>query len=440
MDKENAIVGATGFGVLVPKGNKNGIAHIKNSDITDTSELEKLITEAETFATQIKEESNGGQYYDGTTKALQDAIAKAEAVVGQMIMPTQDEVDAEVAKLEAAIYAAKASCDVQDITFEGLGREHWTDPQYYVDANFDDSNELKLSLRTDLAANIDRGELVYDLGLGTREILHFQYKLDTLEDWNGFFLAQSNTDVWGTKAAETDAYFICIKPDQFELQKRKDGSNVSKNLGDEAVVVNNREIFDGGEWYDITCGAINNEDGSVRIIFMVNDTVVFDYVDKENAIVGETGFGVLVPKGNKNGIAHIKKAELTEPTPTSAPTAAPTSAPTAAPTSAPTAAPTAAPTSAPTAAPTSAPVDVTITEVKASEAVVEAVKENVTVAGGTATVDKTAVEAIVKATKENEAVVLPLTEVTTEVVNKAEISAEALNAVAEKQADVVIEF
>ena len=124
------------------------------------------------------------------------------------------------------------------------------------------------------------------------------------------------------------------------------------------------------------------------------------------------------------------------PTPTSAPTEAPTSAPTAAPTSA----PTEAPTSAPTEAPTSAPVDVTITEVKASEEVIEAVKENVTVSNSTATVDKTALEAVVEATKENEAVVLPLTEVTTEVVNKAEISAEALNAVAEKQADVVVEF
>ena len=84
--------------------------------------------------------------------------------------------------------------------------------------------------------------------------------------------------------------------------------------------------------------------------------------------------------------------------------------------------------------------DTTIADVQATEEVVQAAKDSVTVSEGTATVDKAAVEAVVDATAEGETVVLPLTETTEEVVNKAEISTEALTAVAEDEKDVVIQL
>ena len=86
--------------------------------------------------------------------------------------------------------------------------------------------------------------------------------------------------------------------------------------------------------------------------------------------------------------------------------------------------------------------DTTIADAQASEEVVEIAKENVTVTEGVATVDKATVEAIVEASKEETTVVIPLTETVsgTEVVNKAEISTEALEAVADSGKDVVIQL
>ncbi len=84
--------------------------------------------------------------------------------------------------------------------------------------------------------------------------------------------------------------------------------------------------------------------------------------------------------------------------------------------------------------------DTTITDVVASEEVVEAVKENVTVSEGTATVDKSAVQAVVEATADEEPVVLPLVQATDNVVNKAEIDTEAFAAIADAEKEVVIEF
>ena len=127
------------------------------------------------------------------------------------------------------------------------------------------------------------------------------------------------------------------------------------------------------------------------------------------------------------------KQEAT-PTPTPTPTTAPAVTP------APSAEPTPAPTEEPVEMPTEA--DTTIADAQASEEVVEITKENVTVTEGVATVDKATVEAIVEASKEETTVVIPLTETVsgTEVVNKAEISTEALEAVADSGKDVVIQL
>ena len=84
--------------------------------------------------------------------------------------------------------------------------------------------------------------------------------------------------------------------------------------------------------------------------------------------------------------------------------------------------------------------DTTITKVEASEEVVEAVKETVKVEEGTAKVEAEAIEKVIEVTEEGKEVVLPLTQVTDEVVNKAEVSADALEKVAEKEADVVIQL
>ncbi|MBR5806848.1 MAG: leucine-rich repeat protein [Oscillospiraceae bacterium] len=84
--------------------------------------------------------------------------------------------------------------------------------------------------------------------------------------------------------------------------------------------------------------------------------------------------------------------------------------------------------------------DTTITEDKANEDVVEVVKENVVVEENKATVNKETVEAVVNATQPGQTVVLPLTQATQETVTEAAVNTQALQTVAENNADVVIEM
>ena len=62
------------------------------------------------------------------------------------------------------------------------------------------------------------------------------------------------------------------------------------------------------------------------------------------------------------------------------------------------------------------------------------------VAEGKASVEKETIKAVIEKIEEGEAVILPVAQVTEEVVEVAEVNAEAFEAIAEAQADVVVEF
>ena len=108
----------------------------------------------------------------------------------------------------------------------------------------------------------------------------------------------------GVKVTRHSKGVYTFKADQIELQKRHNGTS----YGNIAVVQNNREIMDAGEWMDIQIGAVNNADGSVRIFFRVNDTVVFDYLDDSGPIYGCGNFGIVVQEVSTSSI-HLKQKE-----------------------------------------------------------------------------------------------------------------------------------
>ena len=69
--------------------------------------------------------------------------------------------------------------------------------------------------------------------------------------------------------------------------------------------------MNSGQWYTIELGAVNQADGSVRILFKVNDTVVFDYLDETNTISEAGYFGVIVQQANGN--TRLRAADLDAP-------------------------------------------------------------------------------------------------------------------------------
>lgn len=274
----------------------------KELNQVDLTDLEELIAQAEALLTEMKEISEGGLYNEGSKTALNAAITKAKEAVELGSDQMQEDVEEAERELSAAIELAKLSREVQYITFGELNAEDWVDKTSSNGTAVVVDEELRLTSATETK----RAEMIYNAGnIGVRDVLCFQFQLDTLSEWNGFAIAQSNTGAFITSAAATDGYFICIKADQFELQKRKGGTSY-----DNLPTVANNDILTGGEWYDIQIAAINEADGSVRILFTVNDTVVFDYVDSNNPITGAGGFGVVVQPENVNGYARLKPADL----------------------------------------------------------------------------------------------------------------------------------
>ena len=273
----------------------------------DTKALEETIGLAEDLAGQVKEISEGGLYYDGTVETLREAISVAKEVMSSLIEQDQVSVNKADAALQDAVNVAKASKAIQYVTFEKIDADEWKDKANSRVTTTDDGDELQMSIPSG-----GRAETVYEVGINTREILCFQYKLGTKSGWNGFAMAQTIPNTFITEG--TDGYFICINPGQVELQKYQGGKKVIQidKLIDDT-------IFDGGEYYDVEIGTINHADGSVAIHFKINNKELFDmteYVDTVDdeiipgsPIAGYETFGVVVNPAN--GITHMMKADLT---------------------------------------------------------------------------------------------------------------------------------
>ena len=274
----------------------------------DLEELDKAVEDAESFLAGMTEISEGGLYNDGSKAKLQAVIDEAKGVLAVGERQDQVVVNTAVEKLENSVTEAKINREIQYITFENIDADEWEDVANWRVTDTVVGEELQLAIPSG-----KRAESVYSEGLGIRDILCFQYKLDTLSGWNGFALAQVTKSKFITEG--TDGYFICIKPTVVELHKYQNGSKVVQI--DAPIDAN---VFAGGDYYDIEVGAINNADGTVGIHFKINDTVIFSpetHLDTEtdeaipgSPILHATGFGVVVNPAN--GTAYLKKADLTE--------------------------------------------------------------------------------------------------------------------------------
>ena len=278
------------------------------------TELKEVITEAETFAAEAKEVTDGGLYYSGTITTLQSAIATSQQMVtngeNETRWYSEEDIALEIKALRNAINVAKSSRDVRTITFDGLNANDWSDllkkAVTPTVVEKETGNELQMLYGT---ATGGYTEMVYNPGVDVRDILSFKYTQEKTAQWCGFAIAQSNMNVSITSAKNTDGYLICLfggnDKNNIELQKRKGGTN----YGNIAEVKNCAEIIKAGETHDIEIGAINNTDGSVRILFKVDGQVIFDHLDKNNAIVGETGFGIVVATSDLNGSVYLSSAQ-----------------------------------------------------------------------------------------------------------------------------------
>ena len=269
----------------------------------DFTEHKAVIAEAEQFAETMTEMSEGGLYENGSKETLRQAIETAKALMEEENIPKyQIDLNKGTNALSEAILAAKISRAVQYVTFEEMNEEDWVDS---INSRGDIAvvdGELQLSY-TGTGTKDTSTEIVSVNPVGIRDILCFKFKLDELNEWNGPAIAQRDTSIKCSSKA-TDSYFICIKNDLIELQKRSGGKTYP------FIEVENTGIIEPGKMYDIELAAINNPDGSVQVIFKVDGEYVFNYTDTENPVVGSEGFGIVVQQ--KNEKTYIQKADLSQ--------------------------------------------------------------------------------------------------------------------------------
>lgn len=259
-----------------------------------TVKLEDAILKAQELYDSIVEGSNEGEYAEGTKSALGETIAATQELL-ETAGNLQDDIDAGTAALNSAIVAAIGAQNILYNTFDSISAENWLETTDAARASVTSGNDHVLMTVTG-----NRSEVVYQDAIGARQILCFDFYLETLQDWNGFALRQNNKDVFVTATASTDSYFICIKGDQFELQKRKGGTS----YGNVQVLANNHAIMTSGIRYSIQLGALTQSDGGVRILFTVNGQTIFDYTDSVSPIIDTGYFGIVLQQSNGDTIVY----------------------------------------------------------------------------------------------------------------------------------------
>lgn len=247
-------------------------------DTLDKGNLQRRLDEANALLETMVEGDQPDQYREGSIAEFQAAIDEAQAVC-DIQYGRQDEIDAAFTALTNRINTLDAFGNVGYGTLPDIKAEEWIGNNDFAKSYTIEDNTLIVNPGNNSAT------IGLDRKLSNREVLHFRAKTDNLDEtWTGWSVRHLDISKYGY---EKGAYMVVAKNDIFELQN--DGI---------ILTVPNNGIYTTGEWHDIEFGAITTERG-VNIVFRVDGTTVFDYLDTQKPIY-EVGSFALVPARNGN--------------------------------------------------------------------------------------------------------------------------------------------
>lgn len=238
--------------------------------------LEKAISEAEAFAEELVEGEAGEEptYKAGSKAKLSSAIEAAKAAVDTA--DSKEAVDTAVAALNAVVEDIKKN-DANECVFavKSLDLSQWTT-----------TSPLALTEITDggikVTPDVNESTVIaFNKMLTSKQAMKFNFKYDTVGDWQAIGTRHTNPKVNPTKAR---GYFFVIKDDLIEFQKySKSGS------GEIVAMVPNNGQIKSGETYEFEVGSVN-VDGGVLSTLKVNGNVVLDYMDTVDPIYDQGYF------------------------------------------------------------------------------------------------------------------------------------------------------
>lgn len=227
----------------------------------DTELLEYKIQQVKDIVAKMKESTNPGEYKEGTYKKYRDKIAEAEEMVAIHNSP-QPIIDAMTAEIKQLIENEDSYKNAGFATFGFRKSSKWLMSDEGVAANIGNGTaEFTPKVRS----NISLAEQI-----PSYEVLCFRAKVSALNagsQWIAFTMRQQDA---ANHCYSDKCYYVLVKPDIFELQRK--GAII-------ATAPNNGK-FNAGVWNDIQMGCVSAQNG-VNIKFTLNNEVIFDYFDDD---------------------------------------------------------------------------------------------------------------------------------------------------------------
>ncbi len=243
------------------KGGVKSFTVAKESEL-DISGLKLSVTNAENAIKTLKEGPNPGDYRTGSISAVQAKINKGKSLLNKKV-GQQTLID------QAAYEINRTLTNLEGFVNPGYTTLNLTEKSPWVTNNASGTTFTAEDghVKVDLTQS---AEITLDETLSNYNVMCFKTKVDNFNDnaWFAYGLRALNTK---NAIYEQDAYYILIKEDVFELQKKGIIYKTAPNNGK----------FKAGEWHELKFGSITTENG-INMFFEIDGEVIFDYLDKTN--------------------------------------------------------------------------------------------------------------------------------------------------------------
>lgn len=272
-------------------------------ETVDFSSINSILPKAKSIYETMEEGSEQGQFFNGAKDEMKALISELE---GELTNPKQSNMHI---KLNSSNYERRynrivgrrnsETLLINDILHPGEGI--WT-----TQPNRGDYMNGYFSWTRNMIE--DNNQLFYMADrIENYQMIKFKARADYTDfdiiagKWFGYMMRVPDTSV---DFFNQEGYIVIVKPDQGKLELQRYGTS-TVNLYKEYFT----DLIKYGEDYTVEYGALDTEDGSVRVIFKVNGETIIDYTDSEAPVRDAGYFGIYQSGANLDNTLIIQNVD-----------------------------------------------------------------------------------------------------------------------------------
>jgi len=239
---------------------------------------EEAISAAKVFAETIIEGENPGEYFSGSKESLKNEITEFEKLIYQDNI-SQREIDKHTMKFQNKVQGIKGKRNSEIIT---LNDKLQVLGDWSFQPNIGTRQEGGILFKRASASDNQSGG--YMTPIENYQTLKFRTKIDLNDGAGGkgwiYYGLRADNNTGGYN--NTKLYFVVVNETLIELQRWGSGERL--------YLTWDNKYIESGKEYEIEYGAIDTEDGNVRIVFKVDGETVIDYVDDSENKILDSGY------------------------------------------------------------------------------------------------------------------------------------------------------